>query len=102
MRAITLSLFNIVKLYEVKVVISTMAHIRPLWSAPAHQLNSLTIKAALSNVVVPSFCHEYRVMPFRCMIDDADLDRCETQIAAWRRKMELELMDMEEVILLKF
>ena len=70
---------------------------RPLWSAPAHQLNNLTVKAAIRDVLVPTFADAYTVMPFRCMIDDADLERCETQIAAWRRKMELVLMDMEEV-----
>ena len=69
-----------------------------LWTKPKRQLTSKTIKDALEANFVKLVTGCYHVLPLRCMFNDKNLEKCQTQIAARRRVLEIALMRMEEEI----
>ena len=73
-----------------------------LWTKPKRQLTSKTIKDALEANFVKLVTGCYHVLPLRCMFNDKNLEKCQTQIAARRRVLEIALMRMEEVIVFFF
>ena len=68
-----------------------------LWNQPVHQFNSTTIKEALNLYLVPVAVEQRCVLALKCMLNDASLPRCETQIAGYRRLLEMALMEIDKV-----
>ena len=68
-----------------------------LWNQPVHQFNSTTIKEALNLYLVPVAVEQCYVLALKCMLNDASLPRCETQIAGYRRLLEMALMEIDKV-----